>query len=521
LGTLAIGAGGLDVAIAMGGGPFYMVMPEILGVNLTGKLRPWVTAKDVILALLGHLTVKGGVGKILEYFGPGVSTLTVDQRATICNMGAELGATSSIFPSDEQTRQYLNAQGRGSAFIPLVPDADIEYDAVMDLDLSTLVPLIAQPSMPDNVTTVSSLIGTPVAQVCIGGCVNSSYEDLQTVAAVLKNKHVHPNVSLTITPGSKQVYTMIAQNGVLADLINAGARILESACGPCLGMGQAPATGTVTIRAFNRNFKGRSGTAEDQSYLASPETCAATALTGVISDPRTLGEPIQLLQPARYSTNDNMIIPPLSEEDAVNVKVIRGPNIKPVPSAPRLSNSIRGTVLLKVGDNITTDHIMPAGAKILPLRSNIPAISEFVFARVDSEFVARAKERQGGIIIGGLNYGQGSSREHAALAPMYLGIKAIVSLSFSRIHHANLVNMGILPLSFLQTGDYQRLSQDDELEITNLITGLESGDTVTVKNLTQDYCFTVKHSLSARDTAILLEGGLINYTKSRETHRDL
>ncbi len=516
VGTLAMGAGGLDVAVVMGGGPFYLMMPEILGVHLSGSLSPWVTAKDVILELLRQLSVKGGVGKIIEYYGSGVKTLTVDQRATICNMGAELGATSSIFPSDAQTQIYLDAQGRSQAFIPLAADADAVYDSVLDLDLSTLVPLIAKPSMPDNVSTVSSLAGTPAAQVCIGSCVNSSYEDLVTVAALLKGRQVHPDISLTITPGSKQVYAMIAQNGALADLIDAGARILESACGPCLGIGQAPATGAVTVRSFNRNFKGRSGTADDQSYLASPETCAATALTGVITDPRSLGEAVIHSQPARYITHDNMIIPPLDAEDAAQVEVIRGPNIKPVPLASPVPDYLTGIVLLKVGDNITTDHIMPAGAKILPLRSNIPAIAEYVFARVDPQFVERAREHHGGIIAGGINYGQGSSREHAALAPMYLGVQAIIALSFSRIHHANLINVGILPLTFKSADDYTTLEQGDELAITNLRSAVAQGNTLTVQNLTQDKSFIAEHHLSERDVAILLAGGLLNYTKSQE-----
>ncbi|MDF1513420.1 MAG: aconitate hydratase, partial [Anaerolineae bacterium] len=446
LGTLAIGAGGLDIAVAMGGGPFYLPAPQVVGVHLTGKLSPWVTAKDVILAMLQTLSVKGGVGKIFEYFGPGVKTLTVDQRATICNMGAELGATSSIFPSDEQTQTYLLAQGRQQIYRPLAADQGAVYDETIELHLSTLEPLIAQPSMPDNVTTVSAIAGTPVAQVCIGSCVNSSYEDLMTVAAILKGQHIHPDVSLTITPGSKQVYTLIARNGALADLIAAGARILESACGPCLGMGQAPATGAVTVRSMNRNFKGRSGTADDLSYLASPETCAATALAGVISDPRELGEGINIAPFDSYPTDDNMMVAPPSVEAAAAIEVVRGPNIQPVPLAPPLPDKLTGAILIKVGDNITTDHIMPAGAKILPLRSNIPAIAEYVFARVDPEFVSRARDRNGGFIIGGMNYGQGSSREHAALAPMYLGVTAILVRSFSRIHHANLVNMGILPL---------------------------------------------------------------------------
>ena len=398
LGALAIGAGGLDVAVAMGGGPFYTAMPKIVGVKLVGELGPWMAAKEVIIELQRRMTVKGGVGKIIEYYGPGVATLTVTQRSTICNMGAELGATTSIFPSDERTRFYLEAQGRGEAWKPMAADPDAAYDEYIEIDLSELEPQISQPSSPDNVVKVREVEGTPVAQVCVGSCTNSSYKDLMTVAAILKGKTVHPNLSFTVTPGSKQVYSMIAQSGALADLIAAGARVLESACGPCIGMGQAPPTNAASVRSFNRNFKGRSGTAEDLVYLASPETCAATALYGVITDPRKLGEPIVIDPPAKFLIDDNMIVPPAQDPDSV--EVIRGPNIKPVPVAEPVPDTLQGRILLKVGDNITTDHIMPAGAQVLPLRSNIPAIAEYVFWRVDADFVQRAKEWGGGLVVG-------------------------------------------------------------------------------------------------------------------------
>jgi aconitate hydratase len=512
LGMLAIGAGGLDVAAAMGGGPFYLVMPGVLGIELTGQLSPWVTAKDVILELLRRLMVKGGVGKIIEYHGPGVATLAVDERATICNMGAELGATTSLFPSDEQTRAYLEAQGRGDAWRPLFADPGASYDEHIEVNLSALVPLIAQPSSPDNVVPVQEVEGVPVIQVCVGSCVNSSYEDLTTVAAVLKGKTVHPRVSLTVTPGSKQVYTMIARKGALADLIAAGARVLESACGPCVGMGQAPPTGTVSVRSYNRNFKGRSGTPDDQVYLASPETCAATALHGVITDPRRLGEPVHIKQPALYVVNDNMILPPAENPD--EVEVIRGPNIKPLPDFRPIPDTLRGRVLLRVGDNITTDHIMPAGAKVLPLRSNIQAISEYVFWQVDPDFVRRAREWGGGFVVGGINYGQGSSREHAALAPMYLGVRAVSAKSFSRIHHANLVNVGILPLVFAREADYEAISQGDEWEIANVHAALHAGDELTVRDLTRNRTFNVIYDLTERQVNILLAGGLLNYVES-------
>ena len=514
LGALAIGAGGLDVAVAMGGGTFYTVMPSIVGVSLTGVLGPWVTAKDVILEMLRRLSVKGGVGKIVEYFGPGVATLTVDQRATICNMGAELGATTSIFPSDLRTRSYMAAQGRADAWKQLSADADAEYAEVIELDLSALEPLIAQPSMPDEVVPVAEVAGLPVAQVCVGSCVNSSFEDLMIVAAILKGKQVHPSVSMTVTPGSKQVFTMIAENGALADLIAAGVRVLESACGPCLGIGQAPATGIATVRSFNRNFKGRSGTADDRSYLASPETCAATALTGRITSPLDLGAPTTFAPPSRYPTNDTMIIAPLPAAEAAQIEIIRGPNIKTVPIGTAMADEVEGEVLIKVGDNITTDHIMPAGAKILPLRSNIPAISEFVFAGVDADFVNRAKEWQGGILVGGANYGQGSSREHAALAPMYLGVRAVITKSFSRIHHANLINAGILPVVFRDEADFDTLEQGDHIVFSNVRKGIESGELLVAVNTTKGLTYTLVPKLSDRERRALLAGGLLNYIRS-------
>lgn len=512
LGALAIGAGGLDVAVAMGGGPFYTAMPKIVGVKLVGELGPWLAAKDIIIELQRRMTVKGGVGKITEYYGPGVATLTVTQRSTICNMGAELGATTSIFPSDERTRLYLEAQGRGDVSKPLAADPDAAYDEDIEINLSELEPFISQPSSPDNVVKVREIEGTPVAQVCVGSCTNSSYEDLMTVAAILKCKTVHPNVSFTVTPGSKQVYTMVAESGGLRDLIAAGARILESACGPCIGMGQAPPTNAASVRSFNRNFKGRSGTAKDLVYLASPETCAATALYGIITDPRKLGDPIVVPPPAKYLVDDNMIVPP--PEDPTAVEVVRGPNIKPVPVAEPVPDTLRGRVLLKVGDNITTDHIMPAGAQVLPLRSNIPAIAEYVFWRVDPDFVQRAKEWDGGLVVGGVNYGQGSSREHAALAPMFLGLKAVIAKSFARIHHANLVNVGILPLTFVNEADFEKLEQGDEWEITGVQKAIQSGKNLTVRNLTKGGNFQVAYTLTERQVEILLTGGLLNYIKA-------
>ncbi len=514
LGMLAIGAGGLDVAVAMGGGPFYLAMPRIVGVKLIGELGPWVAAKDIIVELQRRMTVKGGVGKIVEYYGPGVATLTVTQRGTMCNMGAELGATTSLFPSDERTKAYLEAQGRGESWKPLAADPDATYDQDIEIDQSALEPLISQPSSPDNVVKVRELEGLPVAQVCVGSCTNSSYEDLTTVAAILKGKTVHPHLSFTVTPGSKQVYSMIAQSGALADLIAAGGRILESACGPCIGMGQAPPTGAASVRSFNRNFKGRSGTPDDLVYLASPETCAATALHGRITDPRKLGAPIAVEPPAQYLVDDNMIVPPA--EDPASVKVIMGPNIKTVPAAQPVPDTLRGRVLLKVGDNITTDHIMPAGAQVLPLRSNIPAISEYVFWRVDPDFVQRSKEWGGGFVVGGVNYGQGSSREHAALAPMYLGLKAVIARSFARIHHSNLVNVGILPLTFVNEEDYETIEQGDEWEIAGVQAAIQAGEELTVRNLTRNTTFKAAYDLTERQVKILLAGGLLNYIKAGE-----
>ena len=463
IGMLAFGAGGLDVAVAMGGGTYYISMPKMVRVNLTGRLRPWVAAKDVILEVLRLLSVKGGVGKIIEYGGEGVKTLSVPERATITNMGAELGASTSVFPSDDVTRAFMKAQGREQDWVELSADADAVYDEVVDIDLSSLRPLAACPHSPDNVKAVEDLGPLPVNQCCIGSCTNSSLMDMLKVAAILKGKTVHPDVSLSIAPGSKQVYNMLAENGALADLIAAGARILECACGPCIGMGQSPNSGGISLRTFNRNFEGRSGTADAQVYLVSPEVAAASALTGVLTDPRTLGEAPVVTLPERFLINDNMIVPPADEADMDAVEIVRGPNIKPFPKTAPLPETVEAPVLLKVGDNITTDHIMPAGAKILPLRSNIPAISEHCFVRCDEEFPARCKKQGKGIIIGGSNYGQGSSREHAALAPLYLGIKAVIVKSFARIHVANLINAGILPLTFKNEADYDRISLMDDI----------------------------------------------------------
>lgn len=511
LGALAIGAGGLDVAAAMAGEPFYLTMPRVVGVRLVGELSPWVSAKDVILEVLNRLGVKGGVGKVLEYFGPGVRTLTVPERATIANMGAETGATSSIFPSDEVTLAFLRAQGREGDWRPLAADPGAEYDEFIEIDLSELEPLIALPSSPGNVVPVREVEGTPVAQVCVGSCTNSSYRDLMTVAVVLKGKRVHPQVSLTLSPGSRRVYLLIAENGALADLIAAGARVLELGCGPCIGMGQAPPTGGVSVRSFNRNFPGRSGTADDQVYLASPAVCAATALFGQITDPRWLGEMPSIAEPERYPADDNMLIFP--PPDGSDVEVIHGPNIQPLPTRSPLEDVLRGQVLLKVGDDITTDHILPAGAEVLSLRSNIPALSRYVFQRVDPNFVRRAEEAGGGFIAAGANYGQGSSREHAALAPMYLGVKAVLAKSFARIHQANLVNFGILPLRFVEEADYEALKRGDEWEIRGVRESVRRGGRLRVRNLTTGRTFLVACELTERQRRILLAGGLLNYIR--------
>ncbi len=509
LGMIAIGVGGLDVAIAMAGGPFYITMPKVVLVKLSGALRPWVTAKDVILELLRRLTVKGGVGKIFEYGGEGVQTLTVTERATITNMGAELGALTSVFPSDAQTKKYLKMQGREGVWKPLKADPSAKYDEVVEIDLSTLEPLIARPHSPDNVCKVSEIKGTKVNQVCIGSCTNSSYHDLMVSASMLRGRKVHPDVSLTISPGSRQVLEMISQNGALADMIAAGARIIEVACGPCIGMGQAPPSGGVSVRSFNRNFEGRSGTADAQVYLVSPETAIATAINGVISDPGDFGDPITIKYPKSFTIDDSMIIPP--SEKPEEVSIIRGPNIKPLPKKEPMPDTVKGDVLLKVGDNITTDHIMPAGAKVLPLRSNIPAISEFVFEKVDKDFVKRAKEKGGGFLIGGVNYGQGSSREHAALAPMYLGVKAVIVKSFARIHRANLVNFGILPLTFENENDYNLFDLGDTMELPDIKNRLKSKSRITLKNVTKNKEIKVTHTLTPRETDILCVGGLLNY----------
>ena len=512
LGMLAIGAGGLEVAVAMAGGAFHLGMPKVVGVKLSGKLGPWVTAKDVILEVLRRLSVKGGVGKIIEYTGPGVATLSVPERATITNMGAELGATTSVFPSDEVTRDYMRAQQRDADWVALAPDGDAAYDEELTIDLSTLEPLIAQPHSPDNVVRVREVAGTPCVQACVGSCTNSSYRDLMTVAGMLKGKTVHARVNLTVTPGSKQVFEMIARSGGLADLIAAGARILESGCGPCIGMGQTPPTQGVTLRSFNRNFRGRAGSPTAQAYLCSPEVCAAAALTGEITDPRKLGDPPVIEPPAEYAIDDNFIVPPSDDPDSV--EIVRGPNIKPCPTRGSVSDVVTGEVLLKVEDNITTDHIMPAGAKILPLRSNIPAISNYVFVNVDATFAERARKAGGGFIVGGLNYGQGSSREHAALAPMSLGVQGVFSKGFARIHRANLVNFGILPMEFSKESDYDRIKQGDQLEIPDVGAALKQNrGTLTVRNLTKDETFQVKLPLTRREADIILAGGLLNYTK--------
>jgi len=514
IGMLAIGAGGLDVAVAMAGGPFYFNTPKVVNVKLTGQLPPWVSAKEIILEILRRLTVKGGVGKIMEYSGPGVAYLSVPERATITNMGAELGATTSIFPSDEITKEFLEAQGRASDWEPLKADADAAYDEALEINLSELVPLVAMPHSPDNVQPVEEAGPIKVDQVAIGSCTNSSYSDLMRVAAILKGKTIHPDVSLVIAPGSRQVLRMLADNGALADLVAAGARILEPACGPCIGMGQAPPSGAVSVRTFNRNFKGRSGTADAGIYLTSPETAAATALSGTLTDPRTLGQPIEITLPPRFTIDDGMILKPADNPDGVLIR--RGPNIAPLPEQSPLADTLQGEILLKVGDNITTDDIMPAGAKILPLRSNIPAISEHVFEAIDPTFAQRAKEKGGGTVVGGDNYGQGSSREHAALAPMYLGVKAVLAKSFARIHRANLINFGILPLTFTDPQTYDQLNQGDLLALENVRQLLSTRNTLPVKNLTTGLTFEARHDLTPRQLAIILAGGLLNYTREQQ-----
>lgn len=514
IGMLAMGAGGLDVAVAMGGGAYYITCPKVVRVNLTGKLSPWVAAKDVILEVLRRMSVKGGVGKVIEYCGEGVKTLSVPERATITNMGAELGATTSIFPSDEVTREFLAAQGRGEVWTPLAADPDAVYDEELIIDLSQLVPMAACPHSPDNVKTVAEIGPMKIDQVCIGSCTNSSLLDMLKVAYILKGKTVHPDVSLSIAPGSKQVLQMLAQNGALADMIAAGARILESACGPCIGMGQSPNSHGISLRTFNRNFEGRSGTRDGQIYLVSPELAAASALTGVLTDPRTLGEMPDFQLPKTFTVNDNMIELPAPESEMDKVEILRGPNIKPFPQTSPLADSIDVPCSLKVGDNITTDHIMPAGAKILPLRSNIPAISEHCFTVCDPAFPTRAKELGKSIIVGGANYGQGSSREHAALAPLYLGVKAVLVKSFARIHRANLINAGILPLTFANEADYDKIDQGDELELANVRKAIEAGESqLTLRDKTKGIDIPVLCELSGRTKDIVLAGGLLDYTR--------
>ena len=515
IGMLAMGAGGLDVAVAMGGGAYHITMPKMVRINLTGQLQDWVSAKDVILEVLRLLTVKGGVGKIIEYGGPGVATLTVPERATITNMGAELGATTSIFPSDDVTRGFLKAQNREEDWVELKADDDAVYDEVYEINLSELKPLAACPHSPDNIKSIDEIGAKKVDQVCIGSCTNSSYLDLMRVAAILKGKTVHPDVSLSIAPGSKQVFNMLAQNGALADLIAAGARILESACGPCIGMGQSPNTNGVSLRTFNRNFEGRSGTASGQVYLVSPETAAVSALTGVFTNPQTLGEKVDSAQPEHFLINDNMVEPPAPVEEMDKVEVLRGPNIKEFPTTSALEETITAKALLKVGDNITTDHIMPAGAKILPYRSNIPYLSNFCFAVCDEKFPERCRKEGPSIVIGGSNYGQGSSREHAALVPLYLGVKAVVAKSFARIHCANLANAGILPFTFKNEADYDTIDQMDELELPNIRTAIANGGKVILKNKTKGTEIELEPVLTERQRDLVLAGGLLNYTREQ------
>ena len=514
IGMLAMGAGGLDVAVAMGGGTYYIPMPKMTKINLHGYLKPWVSAKDVILEVLRIMSVKGGVGKIIEYGGDGVKTLSVPERATITNMGAELGATTSIFPSDEITLAFLKAQGREEDWTEILPDEDAVYDEVIDIDLCSLTPMAACPHMPDKVKTTEEIGKIKVDQVAIGSCTNSSYVDMMKVAAILKGKTVCPTVSLCIAPGSKQVLNMLALNGALSDMINAGARILESACGPCIGMGQSPNSKGISLRTFNRNFEGRSGTKDAGIYLVSPEVAAASALTGYLTDPRDLGEAPKIEMPNKFIVNDNMIEPPASVEDAESIEVLRGPNIKPFPKTEPLPKNIEAKVMLKVGDNITTDHIMPAGAKILPYRSNIPHLSQYCFAVCDEEFPERIKKEGKGFIIGGANYGQGSSREHAALVPLYLGVKAVITKSFARIHVANLVNAGILPFTFKNESDYDKINQMDELALEGIREAIKNNTPVFLKNITkgEDYELDSSH-LSQRQRDMLLCGGLLDYTR--------
>ena len=517
IGMLAIGAGGLDVAVAMGGGAYYLTCPRVVNVHLTGRLPYGVAAKDIILEVLRRLTVKGGVGKVMEYTGPGVATLTVPERATIANMGAELGATTSVFPSDEVTRAFLKAQDREADWQALSADADAVYDETIEIDLSTLEPLVARPHMPDNVVTVAEAGPIKVDQVFIGSCTNSSYQDMMRVARILKGKRVHPDVSLVIGPGSRQVLTMLARNGALADMMAAGARILETACGPCIGMGQSPRTGAVSLRTNNRNFYARSGTASAGIYLVSCETAAISALTGVLTDPRTLDVDLEVPQPEHFEHNDNLVIPPVEPGHEAEVEVVRGPNIHPFPLGKALAETVSGKVLLKMEDNITTDHIMPSNAKLLPYRSNIPYLSDYCLTPVDAAFPARAKAEKGGILVAGQNYGQGSSREHAALVPLYLGIRAVVAKSFARIHQANLINNGILPLTFANEADYADIDQMDELSLPNVRAAITAGEEcLTLRNETKGHDYAVLLPLTSRQRGMILAGGLLNYTRENQ-----
>ena len=517
IGMLSFGAGGLDVAVAMGGGAYYITMPKMVRINLHGALSPWVSAKDIILEVLRIMSVKGGVGKIIEYGGDGVKSLSVPERATITNMGTELGATTSVFPSDEITREFLKAQGREKDWTEVKADEDAVYDEVIDIDLSALEPLAAMPHMPDNVKKVSEIGEIKVDQCCIGSCTNSSLYDMLKVAAILKGKRVNPNVSLTISPGSMQVLGMLSECGALADILGAGARLLECACGPCIGMGQSPNSAGVSLRTFNRNFEGRSGTADAGVYLVSPEVAAASALTGVLTDPRTLGDAPVIHMPEKFVINDNLIDKPASVEEAKELEVIYGPNIKPVPNGDALPEDIEAPVVLKVGDNITTDHIMPAGAKILPYRSNIPFLSNFCFRQCDEDFAKHCKEAGKGIIIGGSNYGQGSSREHAALVPLYLGIKSVIAKSFARIHQANLINAGIVPFTFANPDDYDRIDKGDNLAVKGIRSTIENDGEAILVNETKGESYPLSFSFSGRQKDIILAGGLLNYT--RESHK--
>ena len=511
IGMLAFGAGGLDVAVAMGGGAYYITMPKMYKVNLTGRLRPYVTAKDVSLELLRILSVKGGVGAIIEWGGEGIATLSVPERGTITNMGTELGATTSIFPSDEVTRKFLAAQGREEDYVPLSSDPDAEYDKIINIDLGTLKPMIACPHSPDNVVAVETLKDVKVDQVCIGSCTNSSLYDMLKVAAMLKGKTIHPSVSLSVSPGSRQVLTMLSDCGALSDILASGARLLECACGPCIGMGFSPNSGGVSLRTFNRNFLGRSGTRDGQVYLVSPETAVASALTGYITDPTTIDQPLHVTMPEKFLVNDSAVLPPLPADKAADAEVLRGPNIKEFPKSKPFADSLTAKLVLKVGDNITTDHIMPAGAKILPYRSNIPYLSKFCFEVCDPTFAERAKAAGDGIVVGGSNYGQGSSREHAALVPMYLGIRCVIAKSFARIHVANLINAGILPVTFENPEDYDKLNQDAVLTISDIASGMEQGRLAVTAD--DGFKFYVNCALTERQRAILMAGGLLNYTK--------